>query len=81
MIVYRVHKRLSPGIVVLRSTQYDAAMWTLRKLRSRPRKCESCGDVIARGAEAWGPITNRYNRMHRVCLRCVPVVDEPAKSR
>lgn len=34
---------------------------------------EACTVPLAKGAEAFSPITNGYNRQHRVCFLCLRV--------
>lgn len=40
-------------------------LWTRQKLR-KPSKCVVTDKAIEKGAFAWSPVTNGYNRMDRM---------------
>lgn len=80
MTDYRVERRLSAGLVALRSAATGVRqLFTWAPLR-RPADCAACGEALAAGAGAWRPFTNQGNRWHRVCGRCVPHDDQPRAS-
>ncbi len=70
MTIYRVVARRSDNIVVLVHPQYGQAMWTTVVTRKNT-KCETCGVDIPKRSTAWSPLTNGYNRTHRLCVECV----------
>jgi hypothetical protein len=73
---YKLAKRLAEGVVVLDHPKYGRTMWVTGKTRrSRTRRapnCEICKTELASGMLAWRPLTNGYNRMHRICVVCLP---------
>lgn len=66
---YRFVKRLSDELVGLASS-HGQQLFNRRKLR-KPRPCDLCEAGLKPGDRAYGPITNGYNRMHRLCVPCV----------
>ena len=69
-----VPREMNDGLVRLESSLYGIQMWTRRKLRrsfhrkqwsARFAKSMQPGDV------AYGPLTNGYNRMVRICEACI----------
>ncbi len=52
------------------SGDYGAQLWAKAKLR-KEKKCFACEGQVAVGTEVYSPITNGYNRMHRICVGCV----------
>jgi hypothetical protein len=64
--------RKAPGIVTIDSLEYGRSLWTERTLRRNAvHGCSFCGRPLAKGAKAFGPITNGHNRWHRVCVPCI----------
>jgi hypothetical protein len=66
---YVVKKHLTEDLMVIRHPEYGEKMWGIVKLR-KETKCAQCKGALAVGARAFSPITNGYNRMHRLCLGC-----------
>jgi len=62
--------QMNSGLARISTDEYGAQLWTRRKLRKDNRGCVDCEQPIAKGAFAWGPLTNGYNRMHRLCHPC-----------
>lgn len=70
MTVYHLVKTMADGVVGMRSV-YGYQLFTRCKLR-KPKKCAECGVDLRKGEEAFSPLTNAMNRMHRLCVPCVP---------
>lgn len=66
---YRFVKRMNDGLVGLESS-HGKNLFTLAKLR-KTKKCALCKVELRPPTQAYMPITNGYNRMHRLCLACV----------
>lgn len=65
MTTYSFRKRLSEDLVGLDSREYGPQLWD----RSKARKASDCkvtGRRIEKGQPSWRPVTNGYNRAHRV---------------
>ena len=62
-------KRLAPGAVIL-SCSHGQDIWTEVKLR-KPCDCARCWQPIAKGAQAYRPLTFSYHRSDRICLKCI----------
>jgi hypothetical protein len=62
--------KMSYGLARISTDKYGAQLWTRRKLRKNNRGCVCCKQPIAQGLPAWGPLTNGYNRMDRLCHPC-----------
>lgn len=69
---------LNDGLVRLQTSDfsgdYGAQLWTrvtLRKSKNKTKKCCNCDSELAPGDVAFTPITNGYNRMHRICTICI----------
>jgi len=58
------------GLARISTDEYGAQLWTRRKLRKDNHGCVDCKQPIAKGTFAWGPLTNGYNRMQRLCHLC-----------
>lgn len=69
MTIYNFVKAMGFGVVCVKSS-FGEDMLTERKLR-KDTKCETCGEPLAKGTRAFGPIGNGMNRMHRVHGKCV----------
>ncbi len=61
---------LSDGLVGLKHQEHGRCLWTARKLRKHAI-CAACGKQALAGSTAYGPLTNGYNRMDRICKHCV----------
>lgn len=66
---YRFMKRLNGGLVGLASS-HGHQLFTTVKMR-KPKPCALCGVKLKPKQQAYSPITNGYNRMHRLCVACV----------
>ena len=66
---YKFVSRLGEGIVGL-SSSYGDQMFVRSKIRKN-NSCELCCASLKPGDQAYRPITNGYNRMHRLCVACV----------
>ena len=66
---YAFVKRLDAGIVGL-SSSHGRQMFVCGNLR-KPKPCALCGVALKVGDRVYRPITNGYNRMHRLCVACV----------
>ena len=62
---YRLEKVINEGLVLLFHTAYGRQMWHTCTVRKR-WECNVSGKYINSGEKAWRPITNGYNRMHRI---------------
>jgi len=62
--------RMNAGLVRIATDEYGAQLWTRGKAR-KAKKCELCQQPTPVGAITWKPLTNGYNRMHRLCDTCV----------
>lgn len=76
MTVYRVVRRLSPGLVLISDAFYGERLWTLRVLRNRRtrgpnRVCVRCSTPLLPGMHAYGPEGNGNDRAARLCPTCV----------
>lgn len=50
------------------SEEYGEQVWSLCRLRRhKESKCVICGKTL--GEFGFRPITNGYNRIHRICVR------------
>lgn len=66
---YHFMKRMNDGLVGL-SSSHGQQLFTLNKLR-KPKPCALCKIELQPKQRAYAPITNGYNRMHRICVACV----------
>lgn len=66
---YRFVKRMNGGLVGLASS-HGHQLFTLVKMR-KSKPCVICDVALKPGDRAYSPITNGYNRMHRLCVACV----------
>lgn len=56
------------GILFTEHPEYGPQVWSLVKLRTRKGdRCAICGLRV--GEQAYRPVTNRGNRMMRICIR------------
>ena len=67
---YKLTGALNEGVVRLESHQYGTQLWTRGRARKDCR-CAGCSKNIAKKSDRFAPITNGYNRMERLCIRCV----------
>lgn len=67
--VYRVIAQVSDGLLRVHSEAHGMQLWTRVKLR-KDHSCEVCKGLMLKGVEAFSPITNGYNRMHRMHRHC-----------
>lgn len=65
---YSIIERPAEGVLRARS-RFGLQIFTRVKLRKNT-ECAACDTPIKKGDTAWSPITNGYNRMHRVCVAC-----------
>lgn len=69
-------KRLSKGLIGVNAGQYGHQMWVFCIARPRNRRalsdiCRLCDAPILKGQEVFRPMTNGYNRGHRIHVSCV----------
>lgn len=62
---YRFIERRNEGLVILTHPQYKTEPWTVAKVRKK-HICAVSGKPIKVGEECYRPVTNGYNRMHRI---------------
>lgn len=67
---YRRVAVMNEGLLRVASEKYGMQLFTRVKLRKNT-SCAACGDPLNKGTEAFSPLTNGYNRMHRVCFHCL----------
>ena len=72
---YAFVRRLAEGVVGLASS-HGQQLFTLNKLRKRT-ECAVCKGTLLPKDHAYSPITNGYNRMHRICAPCVNDLEHP----
>lgn len=65
LLEYKMIKRLSEAVVVLSWKNGINDLWSRTKIR-KCKNCEITDEKIDKGEYAWIPITNGYNRMHRI---------------
>ena len=61
---------VSEKLLRITSYEYGRQLWTNVALR-KEKKCARCDGSIPKGTRCFSPITNGYNRMHRLCSGCV----------
>ena len=66
---YKVAPNFTGGLLGTVHPKYGRQLWTRARMTRRHRHdaCVLCGAEV--GAEAFLPLTNRSNRMARICLR------------
>jgi len=69
---YTLIKDETGFFVVLGHWQYGTQIWTEIKPR-KPHKCTICRADIAM-QPCYRPITNRSNRMERICIPCMAAI-------
>ena len=62
---YSLVKVMSESLVGLDHVEYDFQLWSKGKVR-KVWKCRTTAHRINKGDEAWLPVTNASNRMHRI---------------
>jgi len=70
---YRLVERAGDELVFIHAARYGRQMWsrTAGPVR-KDTTCRVCGRVVTKGSEPmYRPLTNGYNRMHRICCACV----------
>jgi len=65
---YKLIRVLIEGLCVLSCDMYTEQMWGECKCRKQ-HTCVITGDRINKGSCCFRPITNGYNRYHRISLR------------
>lgn len=68
---YALLAKVAVGVARLTHREYGAQLWTVGKIRKRGKRCVTCWNPLAPGCDAYRPITNGYNRMHRICTACI----------
>jgi hypothetical protein len=69
-------KTLGPGLVGLQHPKFGMCLWTIGKVRGHSKPCCVCGGTLAKGVPSYKPVTNGYNRMHRICPLCVKALSD-----
>jgi len=59
------------------SYNYGKQLWGIVKTRKVAR-CANCDQEIPKASQVYSPITNGYNRMHRICTTCVEQLKQRA---
>lgn len=60
---------VNQGLFTTTHSEYGRQVWSRCKLRKHQGvKCAQCDTPV--GAEAFRPVTNRSNRMRRICTYC-----------
>jgi hypothetical protein len=67
---YYSHARHMGGILIVNLQNKGEQMWHPCKLKKN-KDCFRCDNAIGKGGNAYRPITNASNRMHRLCPSCV----------
>ena len=62
--------RMSESLVRLNHPRFGVQIWS-RGTSRKPCDCEDCRTTIPKGSRSYRPITNGYNRMHRLCESCI----------
>ena len=70
MTEYRLSLIPGDGQALLWSQEYGTQLWAECKMR-KAHKCAVCGMAYPVGTKMYRPMTNGYNRMHRICQCCV----------
>jgi len=67
--MYQITLIPNDSLLITVHPEYGQQLWStsrMTKLHNRDR-CAICGAVV--GSQAYRPITNKSNRMERICLR------------
>ena len=75
---YTFKKGLSDAIIGLEHDTYGLQLWVHATLR-KPKRCAIDKCEIPAKATAFSPLTNGYNRMHRICLACAEKLQDAAR--
>jgi hypothetical protein len=69
---YRICKAPAEGILLIRHPAYGMQIWSLCRMTKKHKddKCVICGLNV--GEQAYRPLTNKGNRMLRICTRHKP---------
>jgi hypothetical protein len=70
MTLYILVRTLSDGLVGLSSYDYGRQLWSRCKTRKQ-HKCRVCGGLFPVGSTMYRPLTNKGNRMERICENCI----------
>lgn len=60
---------LAPGAAIIESDMGVQRIWSVAKLR-KDNTCSRCWAKLAKGAEAWRPLTFGDDRPNRICAPC-----------
>jgi hypothetical protein len=69
---YLIHTRPNKDLAVLYSAAFGTQGWVRVEVTKRirlTRRCSSCGKRL--GKKAFRPLTNKSNRMDRICEPCI----------
>ena len=61
---------LNEGLARIDTGEFGVQLWSRGKAR-KAKKCRICDGPILVKAFTWMPLTNGYNRMHRLCQGCI----------
>ena len=74
-VPYRFVQRLNEGLIRLDHVRHGMQLWHPGKIRRTKHKtlraCEDCHTTLQPGVTVYRPITFAYNRMHRLCEKCI----------
>ena len=68
------------GLARLSSYEYGTQLWT-RRVTRKDFYCRVCSFKKTKRTHAFAPLTNGYNRMHRICDTCVTRMAASAPAR
>jgi hypothetical protein len=77
---YILVKVLSDGLVGLSSEEFGRQLWDRCRTR-KTHECQVCHEWSGVGSQMYRPITNGYNRTHRICEDCVDGPVMPMSDR
>ena len=76
--MYRLVEILGDELIGL-SSRYGRQLWATVKVRKQHR-CQHCEELFPVGSKMYCPITNGYNRMHRLCEDCIKHLPQQIKE-
>ena len=57
-------------LMALEHPKWGRQVWTTARIR-KPRPCAVCGTRLQRRCLVYRPVTNKSNRMERICCSCI----------
>jgi len=75
---------MNDGLIRLDHVTHGMQLWHTAKIRRTKhknlRECEDCHTTLQPGVTVYRPITFGYNRMHRLCEKCIADKETRAAS-